>query len=115
MRGGADSTSRLWIDDAPHFVIVFATPAATIDDDDDDHDDPVDDNSSDSHAAGENADNRRRRRAAFHAHIGELKCSDLMLLCNRCYQHANNYTILLQHQEILLLSHHFYILISTCS
>jgi hypothetical protein len=90
MRGAAGSTSRLWIDDAPHFLIVFATPLAAADYEDDDNADDDDGSSSNIHASGTGADDRRRRRAAFHAHIGELTCNNTVFRHYRRHQHAHN-------------------------
>ncbi len=73
MRGGGGDAS-LWIDDAPHFMIVFATPAAAAG-----RDGADDDTLSDSAAASGGSDHRgssssssSSSSAAFHAHIGEL-------------------------------------------
>ena len=70
VRQGDGSSARLWIEDAPHFVVVFATPVA----DDDDDDDDGDDDGSRTEEDDATMDNRRRRRAAFHGHLGGLEC-----------------------------------------
>ncbi len=68
VRQGGSGSARLWMEDTPHFVVVFATPVA----DDDDDDDDADGRGSEGDEA--TIDNRRRRRAAFHGHLGGLEC-----------------------------------------
>jgi hypothetical protein len=68
VRQGGSGSERLWMEDTPHFVVVFATPVADDDDDDDDAD------GSGSEGDEATMDNRRRRRAAFHGHLGGLEC-----------------------------------------